>query len=450
METASASANAAAPGEAATEEVTPLNRVVAGAAAGTVIEYYDFGIYAVLAVALGHAFFPPDDPSLGVLLAVASTGVAFVVRPLGGMLFGMMSDRIGRKFTFMTTLFVMSGATILMGLTPNYATIGVAAPIIIVGLRVLQGLAVGGEYAAASTYVIEHSPDHKRGYYTGWLGGMTGGSLVLALLAVVATQRSLPPEAFQAWGWRFPFLYAAGLLLIALYIRTRLRESPVFRRLAASGRLAKTPLRDVLADPKALGRIMAVAFGVCTPQITSGLIGSMLALYYMQTSGGVEPSHATLLLAVGCLAAMPMTILAGALSDKLGRKPVQITGMALGAIGFIPLFHYLPAAAASSSALAYVLIILLQVPSSLVVGPAFATITESFPAAQRTTSAAIAFSTGGVIGGFSPAVALWLAKTYGDINWGLAYAIAVLTAGMVINLLWVRESSRIQLSADAS
>ena len=423
------------------DEVTPLNKVVTGAAVGTVIEYYDFGIYSALAVYLGMNFFPQENPELGILLAVASTGTAFLVRPLGGALFGVMSDRIGRKFTFMVTLLLMSCATILMGLVPTYAAIGILAPVLILLLRVAQGLAVGGEYAAASTYVVEHAPDRQRGYYTGWLGAMTSASLLLALLVVAGVQAWLGREAFDEWGWRVPFLGAAILLVLALVVRSQLRESPIFVHLKKTMGVAKTPLRDILNDPSALGLTLAVAFGICAPQISAGLSGSMLALYMLQTVASLDAGSATLIIAAGCFFGLCATVFFGWLSDQLNRKKVQMAGMILGIIIFLPLFRLLIGAAEAASSMVWLWICLLQIPGAMIVGPGFAAMTEAFPASRRATSVALSFSIGGIVGGFAPGGSLLVGQLLNDPIGGIYLPIFIFTIGTFVYWKWVPDQS---------
>ncbi|MBO9604225.1 MAG: MFS transporter [Novosphingobium sp.] len=412
-----------------------LQRTVLGACAGALMEYYDFSIYATLTIYLSLSFFPPDNPAIAVLLAVSSMGVAFVVRPIGGFIFGSLGDRWGRRKIFIVTLFLMSVATIGIGALPGYATLGVAAPILLVGLRVLQGFAVGGEYAAASTYVVEHSPRKKRGYYTGWLASMAGTAIVLALLAVALVQTTMSKADFQAWGWRVPFLLATLLLVVSLVIRRQLSESPVFRELERTGRTARTPLGDILGNWPAAREILAVSIGISAPQVTSGVVGSMLSLYLLQTLTSVDPATSNLLVAAGCISAIPMTVFAGWLSDYRGRRTVQIAGMALGVLFYIPLFHAL-LASIGNKPLALLIIVALQVPSSLVVGAAFSAIPEIFPAERRATSVAIVSSLGGVIGGLAPAISLWLTNK-GGLTLGAAWPVAILLVGMIVNWRWV-------------
>lgn len=412
-----------------------LRKAVAGACAGALMEYYDFSIYASLTIYLSLNFFPPDNPTVAVLLAVSSMGVAFVIRPLGGIVFGALGDRIGRRKIFIATLLLMSFATIGVGVLPGYAMLGIAAPIILVGLRICQGLAVGGEYAAASTYVVEHSPAGKRGYYAGWLASMASTAIVLSLMVVWLTQTSMSRESFEQWGWRVPFLLAIILLGFSLFLRARLRESPIFTNLERAGRKARSPLGQAFKDPKALGEILAVSIGVCSPQITSGVVGSMLALYFLQTMTNADPAMANLLIAGGCLTAIPSTVFAGWLSDRHGRRKIQVTGMVLGVLGYIPLF-YAVVASHESVWLSLLVITALQIPSSLIVGAAFSAVPEIFPAERRTTSVALAFSFGGIVGGLAPAVSLWLAAQ-GGLLWGAAWPVAILAVGMIVNLLWV-------------
>ncbi|NKI99274.1 MFS transporter [Novosphingobium sp. SG707] len=419
----------------------PLVKVVAGASIGTVIEYYDFGIYSSMAVQIGVHFFPPQDAKTGVILAVGSTGLAFLVRPLGGMLFGILSDTVGRKFTFMVTLILMSLATILMGVVPPYAAIGMAAPLIILGLRIVQGLAVGGEYAAASTYVVEHAPDARRGFYTGWLGAMTSVSLLLSLVAVSVTSRVFGPKAFNDYAWRIPFLFAAVMLVFALFVRSQLKESPIFLHLKAKMGVAKSPLRDVLTNKQALGDCMAVAFGICTPQITAGLTGSMFTLYSLQTLAHVDTGYATLVVAFGSLFGSLATVCFGALSDRLGRRRVQICGMLAGVVLFYPIYVMLVDAARAGRIDLWFWACAMQLPGAMIVGPGFAAMTEAFPARRRATSVALAFSVGGVIGGFSPGAALLLSSLTPSGMGGILWPIAVLALGGAIYWRWIPDRS---------
>ena len=422
-------------------EATPLRKVVTGASVGTVIEYYDFGIYSALAVQLGMHFFPKDNAQLGIILAVSSTGLAFLVRPLGGMLFGVLSDTVGRKFTFMVTLLLMSFATIAMGLVPDYAAIGMLAPMLILLLRVVQGLAVGGEYAAAATYVVEHAPDGTRGFYTGWLGAMTSASLMLSLLAVAATTQILGDDRFNDYGWRIPFLLAAVMLVFALFIRAQLKESPIFVHLKKKMGVAKSPLRDVLLNRASLGQCLAVAFGIRAPQITAGLTGSMFTLYSLQTAASVDTGHATILVAVGCLWGLFGTVFFGWLSDRTGRRRVQIAGMLCGVVILYPAFQQLIQTASAGDPMAWFWVLVMQLPGAMIVGPGFAAMTEAFPAIRRATSVAFAFSIGGIVGGFGPGASLMLAKLLGSPLAGIFWPIGVLALGAAIYWRWIPDQS---------
>lgn len=417
------------------EKPQSLRKAVTGACAGALMEYYDFSIYATLTIYLSRHFFPPEDPSIAVLLAVSSMGVAFVVRPLGGLVFGSLADSIGRRKIFLATLFLMSFATIGVGILPGYAAIGIAAPIILVLLRVGQGLAVGGEYAAASTYVVEHSPRERRGYYTGWLAAMASSAIVMALFAVSLTQATMSQEDFETWGWRVPFLFAIILLGVSLFIRRQLRESPVFQAMEEKGTKAASPLRQVIGSWPAMREILVVAVGVCSPQVTSGVTGSILALYFLQTMSAADPAYSNLLIAIGTVTAIPTTVWAGHLSDIYGRRQVLIAGMILGILFYLPLFHFLLASVGNTPAM-LAIIVALQIPSSLIVGAAFSAIPEIFPASRRATSVAIVFSLAGIVGGLAPAVSLALAER-GGVLAGVAWPVAILLVGLIVNLLWV-------------
>jgi MFS family permease len=264
---------------------------------------------------------------------------------------------------------------------------------------------------------------------------MASTAMVMALLAVSLTQAIMDADSFERWGWRIPFLFAIILLAVSLVLRSKLRESPVFKNLAKKGKMAPAPLRQVLGDWTSVKSILVVAAGVCSPQITSGVTGSMLALYFLQTKTAADPAMSNLLIAAGCLTAIPMTVIAGALSDRFGRQKILVAGMAIGVLTYIPLFYALLTTYESQIA-SLLIIIGLQIPTSLIVGAAFSTVPEIFPAPQRMTSVAFAFSIGGIVGGLAPAVSLALTDK-GGVLLGASWPVAVLLAGMIVNLLWV-------------
>lgn len=325
-------------GEPTTAEI---RTVIAASAAGTAFEWYDFYIYGTLAPLFGKLFFPGSSPAAGFLLALATFGVGFAARPFGAAIFGTFGDRFGRKVTFLVTITLMGLATTAIGLLGTYAQWGIAAPILLVTLRALQGLAVGGEYGGAVIYVAEHAPVKKRGFYTGWIQIGASAGFSLSLLVVLATETLLGEEAWLAWGWRIPFLSSLVLLAVSIWMRLKLSESPVFAAMQKAGELARTPLREAYATPKQLRRLLAVTFGGAVGQSICGYVGMIQLLNFMQVSVHMDPVLTRMLL-IGVLAAMTLgNVLAGWLSDFVGRKPVVMGGYLLFLAILFPGFHIL-------------------------------------------------------------------------------------------------------------
>lgn len=294
-------------------EPTPadIRTVIAASAAGTAFEWYDFYIYGTLAPLFGKLFFPGSSPAAGFLLALATFGVGFAVRPIGAAIFGTLGDRLGRKVTFLVTITLMGLATTAIGLLGTYAQWGIAAPILLVVLRALQGLAVGGEYGGAVIYVCEHAPLKKRGFYTGWIQIGASAGFSLSLLVVLATETLVGEEAWIAWGWRLPFISSLVLLAVSVWMRLKLSESPVFAAMQKAGELARTPLREAYATPKQLRRLFATTFGGAVGQSICGYIGMIQLLNFMQVSVHMDPVLTRTLL-IGVLAVLAFTnVLAG-------------------------------------------------------------------------------------------------------------------------------------------
>jgi predicted MFS family arabinose efflux permease len=312
--------------------------VVAGSTLGTVFEWYDFFLYGSLASNIAAHFFSGVDETAGFIFALAGFAVGFLVRPLGALVFGRIGDRLGRKSTFIATLGIMGAATVLMGLVPGYATIGIAAPLLLVGLRVLQGLAIGGEFVGALTYVAEHAPADRRGLHGSFLPASAIAGFVLSLLVVAGVRAAVGAEAFAAWGWRVPFLLSAPLLAVSIWIRSRLHESPVFDRLKAAGTLSKAPLRDSFLRWSNLKYVL-VALVATSGQAVVFYTASFYALYFLQRAARLETLAASLLLIPPLLLGFAMVLLAGWWSDKVGRKPLVMTGFALAALLFFPLYR---------------------------------------------------------------------------------------------------------------
>ena len=313
--------------------------VITASALGTVFEWYDFFLYGILAALLGKLFFPTDNPTAATLASLAAFGAGFGVRPLGALLFGWFGDRIGRKYTFLVTITLMGGATAAIGFLPTYATAGLWAPALLVLLRLLQGLALGGEYGGAAIYVAEHAPPGKRGQYTSWIQVSVVGGFLLCLVVVLACRHALTTEQFESWGWRIPFLASLLLLAISLYIRLKLRESPVFQAMKDAGETSKNPFKDSLTYPGNKRRVLVALFGVAAGLTVIYYTSQFGTLYFLQNTARVSEEEALLYMAVGALIAAPLYVGFGALSDRVGRKKLLLLGYALSLVLIFPMFR---------------------------------------------------------------------------------------------------------------
>lgn len=315
-----------------------IRLVIFASSLGTIFEWYDFYIYGTLALLFGKLFFPPGNEVAGLLLALATFGVGFAVRPIGALVFGFLGDRFGRKSTFLVTITVMALATAGIGVLGAYAQIGIAAPALLVLLRAVQGLALGGEYGGAAIYVAEHAPDDRRGRLTGFIQiGATAG-FVLGLLAVLTTTAVLGEEAWMAWGWRLPFLYSLPLLAISLWVRLRLRESPVFEAMRAAGEHARNPVAESFnswAKLRRLGAVLLAAAG----QSVVGYVALFQALNFLQGPLHVDATTVRMTMVIAALVMVPLNVVAGIVSDRIGRKPVILAGYALMLAFIFPAFH---------------------------------------------------------------------------------------------------------------
>ena len=319
--------------------------VIVASSLGTVFEWYDFFLYGILAALLGKLFFPSDNATAATLASLAAFGAGFGVRPLGAILFGYFGDKIGRKYTFLVTITLMGTATAMIGILPTYASAGIWAPIALVGLRLLQGLALGGEYGGAAIYVAEHAPQNKRGQYTSWIQVSVAGGFLLCVVVVLACRHSMSKEAFEEWGWRIPFLASLIMLAISLYIRMKLSESPVFKAMKAAGTTSNNPLLDSWRHPGNKGRILTALFGVGAGLTVIYYTSQFYTLYFLQGTARVAEEEALLYMAVGAVLAAPFYVVFGALSDRVGRKKLLLVGYALSALFTFPLFHMMADAA---------------------------------------------------------------------------------------------------------
>src|SRR5688500_2204966 len=319
--------------------------VITASSLGTIFEWYDFYLYGLLATIISARFFSGVDETTGFIFALAAFAAGFAVRPFGAILFGRIGDLVGRKYTFLVTMVLMGVSTFCVGLLPSYASIGVAAPIMLVALRLLQGLALGGEYGGAATYVAEHAPNHRRGLYTSFIQTTATLGLFAALLVVIGVRTALGEEAFAAWGWRIPFLVSIVLLAVSLWIRLQLEESPVFRRMKAEGTTSKAPLSEAFGRWGNLKWVLIALLGAVAGQAVVWYTGQFYALFFLEKTLKVDAATANILIAIALAIGTPFFVLFGWLSDRIGRKKIILAGCALAALTYFPAFHALTNAA---------------------------------------------------------------------------------------------------------
>ncbi|MEA3045722.1 MAG: hypothetical protein QOJ53_54 [Sphingomonadales bacterium] len=319
--------------------------VILASSLGTIFEWYDFYLYGLLATVITSQFFSGVNETTGFIFALAAFAAGFAVRPFGAILFGRIGDLVGRKNTFLVTMGIMGLATFAVGLLPSYATAGVAAPVLLVALRLLQGLALGGEYGGAATYVAEHAPAHRRGLYTSFIQTTATLGLFAALLVVIGVRTALGEAEFAAWGWRLPFLVSIVLLAISLWIRMKLEESPVFRRMKEEGKGSTAPLTEAFARWGNLKIVLIALFGAVAGQAVVWYTGQFYALFFLERTLRVDGAIANILVAIALALATPFFLVFGWLSDRIGRKKIILAGCALAALTYFPLFEALSKAA---------------------------------------------------------------------------------------------------------
>src|SRR5215468_5922791 len=322
-----------------------LWQVILAAAVGTMIEWYDLFIFGVLTVVLASKFYPPGNATFAYLAYLATFAIGFVVRPFGALFFGRIGDLVGRKYTFLVTLIIMGGGTTGIGLLPTYATAGWFAPIVLITLRLLQGLAIGGEYGGAAIYVAEHTPDNKRGFYTSFIQIAAPFGNFVSLAVILIVQNSLSQESFNNWGWRIPFLLSFFLVAISLYIRARMKESPIFRELKSAGMTSARPIKEAFTKWGNLKLVLISLFGVTAGSGVTGYMCSIYALFYLQTILKVNAQSANKIVAIAFLIGAPFFIVFGALSDRIGRKKLMMAGCLLAVIGYFPIYKAMESAA---------------------------------------------------------------------------------------------------------
>jgi MFS family permease len=463
-------------------------QVITASAVGTMIEWYDFYIFGSLAVTISPLFYPEGNDTLALIAYLSTFAVGFVVRPFGALFFGRIGDLVGRKYAFLVTLLVMGGATAAIGFLPTYATIGILAPIILLLIRVLQGLALGGEYGGAAVYVAEHVPDERRGFYTSFIQITATLGLFVSLLVSIVVQNSMTRETFNAWGWRIPFIISIFLVGVSLYIRLRMKESPIFSQIKSAGMTSSRPLVEAFTKWENLKRVLISLFGATAGQGVVWYTGQFYALFYLQTVLKVNGRSAQYIVAIALLLAMPLFVFMGALSDRIGRKWIMMIGCLLAAISYLPIYQAMQRAAGSnvvtttslenrvtgaktltpmadvngvlepakevlpytdlgsllSSPIAWKLILLIFIQVffvTMVYGPIAAYLVEAFPAKIRYTSLSLPYHIGnGVFGGLLPVIGVYVVDKTGNIYAGLYYPIIVASLTFIIGSLLLRET----------
>jgi MFS family permease len=425
-----------------------LTRIVAASSVGTMIEFYDFFIFASLASVLAAQFYPTGNPTIGFLSTLATFAVGVAVRPLGSLAFGRLGDTVGRKTTFLVTLLIMGGSTAAIGLLPSFAVIGYAAPALLLVCRLLQGLALGGEYAGAATYVAEHSPEERRGYYTSFIQAMPTVGILASTAVVAATQRLAGDAAFAAWAWRVPFLLSVLLVAVSYDMRRRLVESPIFVALKASGRTSVAPIRDSFGTWERWRLFFVLLFGVSAGQAVLSYTSQVYVLFFLQRTLHVPLATCYAVLAGALTLTAPVMVLTGAWSDRIGRKPLIVAANVLGAVSLYPVYRMIAQYANPPQPAALTLLVFLQMlPLGIVFGPYAAFLVESFPARIRYSSISLPYHIGnGWFGGFLPLIASAIVARSGNMFSWLAYPILVLAITCVVGALFLTDGYRRRLT----
>ena len=466
-----------------------LSYIIGASSVGTLIEWYDFYIFGSLATVLSTKFFPTDNPTAAFLNTLATFAAGFVVRPFGALFFGKIGDVIGRKYTFMVTLMLMGGATFGIGLIPSYQSIGALAPILVLVLRLLQGLALGGEYGGAATYVAEHSPEHQRGFYTSWIQTTATLGLIISLGVIMLTRSILSADEFDNYGWRIPFLISIVMVIGSIIVRKNMAESPLFEEAKASGNVATNPLKESFGNKLNLKFVLLALFGATMGQGLVWYTGQFYAQTFLLKICHLEETQTNLILVIGLLAGTPLFVLFGALSDKIGRKGIMLAGMALALILYRPIFSKMYdlvdtkqktevvgsisyekgntvqtftdgsiETISDSGSKIHVpadiqwklvgLIFCLISFVSMAYGPIAAFLVELFPIKIRYTSMSFPYHIGnGIFGGLMPAIATFLVTTAAKDNSiakpyleGLNYPIAMISVCLIIGLVYMKDA----------
>jgi MFS family permease len=424
-----------------------FRRVIVAASVGNVIEWYDFYIFGSLAAVLSVKFFEQSNPVAALLSTIALFTAGFLIRPLGAFLFGWMGDRVGRKYTFLVTLSGMGLGTGAIGLIPTYQSIGLAAAFLLFGLRMIQGLCLGGEYGGAITYVAEHVPDESRGYYTGWLQTSPTLGIVVSLAVIIATRTYFGNQVFDEWAWRVPFLVSFLLVAIAIYIRLQLQETPIFQEIKAKGQMTRNPWKEAFLSSNV--KYILIATVVLIGQGVVWYSGQFWALYFLQQVSKVDSLTSSYIVGAALLIATPSLIFFGWLSDQIGRKPVILGGMLFAAITYYPLYVWLGTVTQPGHInypIAIFIIFILVCYVGMVYGPVGAFLAEYFPGRIRYTSVSVPYHIGnGWGGGLVPFITSSAFAATGSIGYALIYPIAVPAVCFVLALFLMPETRKISI-----
>jgi len=422
--------------------------VITAAAAGNVIEWYDFYIFGSLATILAVKFFEKSHPVAALLSTIALFTAGFLVRPLGAFLFGWLGDRVGRKYTFIMTLAGMALGTGAIGLIPTFESIGLAAAFILFGLRMIQGLCLGGSYGGAITYVAEHVSDERRGYYTGWLQTSPTLGIVLSLVVIIVTRTYAGEAVFNAWAWRIPFLFSFLLVFVTLYMRANFEESPVYAEIKAKGMTSKNPWREAFLNPANL-KYVVIATIVVLGEGVVWYSSQFWALYFLQTVAKVDTLTTAYIVGLGLIIGTPTLILFGWLSDIIGRKPVILGGFFLAAVTYYPLYTWLGSVTHPGNInmpIAILIIAILVAYVGMVYGPIGAFLAEFFPGRIRYTAVSMPYMIGnGWGGGLVPFITTAMYTATGSIAYALIYPIAVPAICLVLSLFLMPETRKMKI-----
>jgi MFS family permease len=421
--------------------------VIIAASVGNVIEWYDFYIFGSLATVLAVKFFEKSHPVAALLSTVALFTAGFLVRPLGAFVFGWMGDRVGRKYTFLLTLTGMALGTGAIGLIPTFESIGLAAAFILFALRMIQGLCLGGSYGGAITYVAEHVPEERRGYYTGWLQTSPTLGIVLSLIVIIAVRTYFGEETFNAWAWRIPFLFSFLLVIITIYIRISFEESPIYAEIKAKGQTSENPWSEAFLS--ANFKFVVIATIIVLGEGVVWYSGQFWALYFIQTVSKVDALTTAYIVGAGLVIGTPTLIIYGWLSDLIGRKPVILGGFLLAAVTYYPLYLWLGSVTQPGNInypIAILIVAILVSYVGMVYGPIGAFLAEYFPARIRYTAVSMPYMIGnGWGGGLVPFITVAAYQATGSIGYALIYPIAVPAVCLVLGLFLMPETRHMRI-----